>query len=99
MFYLTLTKEQEETRSYISIPASPNASEAQIIPAGRANPNQKKLLFYEPSKYPAQITHVCSYYKLSLLKTYRSRQYLFSFQLRYSSLRFYLLLYYKELSS
>lgn len=31
-----LTKEQEETRSYISIPASPNASDAQIIPAERA---------------------------------------------------------------
>ena len=70
MFYLTLTKEQEETRSYISIPASPNASEAQIIPADRANPNQKKLRFYEPSKYPAQITHVCCYNRLSLLKTY-----------------------------
>ena len=41
MFYLTLTKEQEETRSYISIPASPNASEAQIIPADRADPNEK----------------------------------------------------------
>lgn len=31
-----LTKEKEETRSYISIPASPNASDAQIIPAERA---------------------------------------------------------------
>ena len=31
-----LTKEQEETRSYISIPASPRASDAQIIPAERA---------------------------------------------------------------
>lgn len=46
LFYLTLTKEQEETRSYISIPASPNASEAQIIPADRANPNQKKVTFF-----------------------------------------------------
>ena len=54
LFYLTLTKEHEETRSYISIPASPNASEAQIIPAGRANPNQKKLLFYEPSNINPQ---------------------------------------------
>ena len=31
-----LTKEQEETRSYISIPASPRASDAQIMPAERA---------------------------------------------------------------
>ena len=46
LFYLTLTKEQEETRSYISIPASPNASEAQIIPADRANPNQKTVTFF-----------------------------------------------------
>ena len=45
LFYLTLTKEHEETRSYISIPASPNASEAQIIPADRANPNNKKVTF------------------------------------------------------
>ena len=41
LFYLTLTKEHEETRSYISIPASPNASEAQIIPADRADSNKK----------------------------------------------------------
>jgi len=31
-----LTKEQEETRSYISIPASPKANEEQRIPAGSA---------------------------------------------------------------
>jgi len=45
LFYSTLTKEQEETRSYISIPASPNASEAQIIPADRADPNKKSYFF------------------------------------------------------
>ena len=33
---LSLTKEQEETRSYISISASPRANDAQIIPAERA---------------------------------------------------------------
>ena len=45
LFYLTLTKEHEETRSYISIPASPNASEAQIIPVDRADSNQKTVTF------------------------------------------------------
>lgn len=37
-----LTKEQDETRSYISIPASPKANEAQRIPAGRAGIYRKK---------------------------------------------------------
>ena len=45
LFYLTLTKEHEETRSYISIPASPNASDAQIMPADRADPNKKSYFF------------------------------------------------------
>ena len=71
LFYLTLTKEHEETRSYISIPASPNASEAQIMPADRADPNKKSYFFInQVLKSPAQITHVYCYYRLSLLKTY-----------------------------
>ena len=37
----SLNKEQEDTRSYISIPASPRANEAQIIPAERAGEVQQ----------------------------------------------------------
>lgn len=42
-----LTKEQEETRSYISIPASPNASDAQIIPAERAVYTENNKIGYK----------------------------------------------------
>ena len=38
---LSLTKEQEETRSYISISASPRANDAQIIPAESAGEVQQ----------------------------------------------------------
>ena len=46
-----LTKEQEETRSYISIPASPRASDAQIIPAERAVCTWNNKIGYKLHKY------------------------------------------------
>ena len=69
MFYLTLTKEQEETRSYISIPASPNASEAQIIPADRADPNEKSYFFMIQVNRQHKL-HISAVIIDSLLKTY-----------------------------
>ena len=68
-----LTKEQEETRSYISIPASPRASDAQIMPAERAVCTWNNKIGYKLNKYTkvnfnysSSIVwdHTCGFFKM-----------------------------------
>ena len=68
-----LTKEHEETRSYISIPASPRASDAQIMPAERAVCTWNNKIGYKLNKYTkvnfnysSSIVwdHTCGFFKM-----------------------------------